>query len=115
MNNSAEGYTKELNPRDHESIVKKDIYCAGMFLYKLLNSDTYPFLPADRSITTMERKIAFEVFKRGILPLPPPKNADAALSEIVLKACAPDPEQRYASARALREALEALSGTPPAE
>ncbi len=115
MNNGAEGYTKELNPRDHESIVKTDIYCAGMFLYKLLNSDTYPFLPADRSVTTMERKIAFEVFKRGILPLPPPKNADAALSEIVLKACAPDPEQRYASARALREALEALSGTPPAE
>ena len=115
QNRVPEAYCRELDFRNFESLVKAEIYYVGMVLYRLLNSDTYPFLPTDRSATSMELKIAQEVRMRGILPVPPPMQADAALSKIVLKACAPDPEQCYASARALRKDLEALSEIPPIE
>ncbi len=72
-------------------------------------------MPTDRQATEEERKIAVKVLMLGILPVPPPMHADGALSKIILKAIAHDPEQRYPSVRALREALEALSGTPPTE
>ena len=37
-----------------------------------------------------------------------PANADGRLAEIVLKACAPDPAQRYDSPTVMRQALEAI-------
>ena len=108
-------YNGGFDYRIFESLVKTDIYSMGMVLYKLLNADTDPFLPTDRPATREERVIAEKVRVGGILPVPPPMHADGALSKIILKAIAHDPEQRYASARALREALEALSGTPRTE
>lgn len=108
QNRVPEAYCKELDPSNFESLVKADIYNIGMFLYRLLNSDTFPFLPADRPATSMEWKFALEVRMRGFWPVPPPMHADDALSKIVLKTLANDPEQRYASVRALRKALEAL-------
>lgn len=109
MKNVPEGYTKYLDPRNFESLMKAEIYSVGMVLYKLLNADTDPFLPTDRLATPMERESAKEVRMRGILPVPPPMHADDVMTKIVLKACAYNPEQRYNSVRALREELEALS------
>ena len=113
--NSPEAYNKQLDPRNFESLVKADVFSVGINLYELSNADTDPFVPTDRQATKEERKIAVKVLMLGILPVPPPMHADGALSKIILKAIAHDPEQRYPSVRALREDLEALSGTPPAE
>ena len=113
--NSPEAYNKQLDPRNFESLVKADVFSVGINLYELSNADTDPFVPTDRQATKEERKIAVKVLMLGILPVPPPMHADGALSKIILKAIAHDPEQRYPSVRALREALEALSGTPPTE
>lgn len=113
--NSPEAYNKQLDPRNFESLVKADVFSVGINLYELSNADTDPFVPTDRQATEEERKIAVKVLMLGILPVPPPMHADGALSKIILKAIAHDPEQRYPSVRALREALEALSGTPPTE
>lgn len=113
--NSPEAYNKQLDPRNFESLVKADVFSVGINLYELSNADTDPFVPTDRPATEEERKIAVKVLMLGILPVPSPINADDALSRIILKAIAHDPEQRYPSVRALREALEALSGTPPTE
>lgn len=113
--NSPEAYNKQLDPRNFESLVKADVFSVGINLYELSNADTDPFVPTDRQATEEERKIAVKVLMLGILPVPPPIHADGALSKIILKAIAHDPEQRYPSVRALREALEALSGTPRTE
>ena len=113
--NSPEAYNKQLDPRNFESLVKADVFSVGINLYELSNADTDPFVPTDRPATEEERKIAVKVLMLGILPVPPPIHADGALSKIILKAIAHDPEQRYPSVRALREALEALSGTARTE
>lgn len=113
--NSPEAYNKQLDPRNFESLVKADVFSVGINLYELSNADTDPFVPTDRQATEEERKIAIKVLMLGILPVPPPMHADGALSKIILKAIAHDPEQRYPSVRALREALEALSGMPRTE
>ena len=55
--------------------------------------------------------------------LPPPADAGTGLSEVILKACAYDREDRYQTAEEFREALEAvkdgrrirLSGRPDRE
>lgn len=115
MGNIPKAYSRDVASRNFESLVKVDIFQIGSLLYKLLNADADPFLPVDRPATSEEREIARKVHRRGILPVPPPMCADGALSKIILKAIAHNPEQRYASVRALREALEALSGTARTE
>ncbi|MBO5891196.1 MAG: protein kinase, partial [Oscillospiraceae bacterium] len=55
-----------------------DIYAAGLILYQAYNNGQLPFeetAPAD--------------------PLPPPMYADPEMAEIILKACDPNPENRW--------------------
>ena len=55
-----------------------DIYALGLTLYQVYNNGQLPFegpAPAD--------------------PLPPPLYADYEMAEIILKACAPDPKDRW--------------------
>ncbi len=52
--------------------------------------------------------ILYQIYNNGSLPvdiLQPPANADADLSNIILKACAPKPEDRWESPMALGQAL----------
>lgn len=87
-----------------------DIYSLGIVLYRLLNDNRAPFLPAyPAPITYNDRESALAKRMTGA-PLPAPKNADPALTRIVLKACAYQPSERYASPAQMREELEALLG-----
>ena len=72
-----------------------DIYSLGLVLYRLLNDNRSPFLPEyPAKINYGNREIALN--KRiGGAPPPAPKNADGKLADIVLKACAYDPQNRY--------------------
>lgn len=65
-----------------------DIYSAGMILYQIYNGGELPF--SDRA--TMD-------------DLPAPAYADYELAEIILKACAPDPKDRWQDPVEMGQAL----------
>ena len=85
-----------------------DLYSLGLVLYRLLNGNRLPFLPlAPAPITYADRENALA--KRfGGAPLPMPSHAEGRLGEIVLKACAFKPKDRYSSPMQMRQELEAI-------
>lgn len=85
-----------------------DIYSLGIVMYRLLNENRTPFLPAyPAPITHSDREAAIKKRISGA-PIPMPTNADGRLAEIVLKACSYDPKERYFSPMEMREELEAI-------
>ena len=85
-----------------------DIYSLGLVLYRLLNGNRLPFLPpAPAPIKYADREEARAKRFNGV-PLPPPSHADGRLAEIVLKACAFAPKDRYSSPAQMRQELEAI-------
>ena len=86
-----------------------DIYSLGITLYWLLNNRRMPFLNADEPVTTMKCQEALRRRYEGE-KLPAPKNGSQKLKQIVLKACAYRPVDRYRSAQELYDALAELSG-----
>ena len=85
-----------------------DIYSLGLVMYQLLNNHRMPLYPPyPQPITPSSRERA-QAQRLSGAALPPPANAEGRLAEIVLKACAPDPAQRYDSPTVMRQALEAI-------
>lgn len=85
-----------------------DIYSLGIVMYRLLNENRTPFLPAyPAPISHSDRENALAKRFSGA-PLPPPSHAEGRLAEIVLKACAYDPKDRYSVPLRMREDLEAI-------
>lgn len=82
-----------------------DIYSLGSILYWLLNNRRIPFIGADEPLTPEQMEKAMMRRYRGE-KIPAPKNGSEKLKQIVLKACEYRPEDRYASAQALYDALE---------
>ena len=87
-----------------------DIYSLGMVLYWMLNRRCPPFLPlnADIAPTALQLDEAKQRRFSGEA-LPAPADGSAALQQVVLKACAYDPAQRYETPEAFWEALQALT------
>ena len=85
-----------------------DTYSLGLVLYRMLNKNRGPFLPQPpEAITFSSREQALARRMSGE-PLPRPFYGEGRLSEIVLKACAFDPKDRYSSPQQLRQELEAI-------
>lgn len=85
---------------------RADIYCLGLVLYQLANNGYLPFFHADMPKEQWEEAVTRRL-SGGTLP--PPAQADEAFSEVILKACAYRPEDRYASAQELYDALLRLA------
>ena len=84
-----------------------DIYSLGITLYWLLNNRRMPFIGADEQLTP--RRIVEATNRRyNGERIPTPKNGSEKLKQIVLKACAYRPEDRYASAQELYDALDEM-------
>lgn len=92
------------NPYNHSV----DIYSLGLVLYWLLNERRGPFLPPALVKNSDSQKAQQRRF--GGEALPPPAHGSAQLRQIVQKACAFDPADRYASATQMMHDLEALTG-----
>ena len=85
-----------------------DIYSLGLVLYWMLNRRTLPFLPLPPEVYTPEdEQRALQRRMQGEA-LPRPVDGSRALQDVVLKACAYDPADRYASPEELCRALEAV-------
>ena len=82
-----------------------DIYSLGIVLYRLLNNNRPPFLPLTGPMTHSQREQALLRRISGA-PLPPPSTPCGALADIVLKACAYKPDDRWSDPTQMREALE---------
>lgn len=89
---------------------RADIYSLGIVLYQLANNGYLPFFYADMPSkdwkTAVARRLGGEEFPR-------PSQVDAAFSRVILKACAFHPDDRFASAQQLYDALEALTQPEP--
>lgn len=85
-----------------------DIYSLGIVLYRLLNKNRAPFLPlAPQPIRYTDKENALISRMKGE-PIPAIVGIDERLNEIVLKACAYNPKERYKTASEMKADLSAL-------
>ena len=88
---------------------RADICSLGLVLYWLLNERRLPFLPLSRNPSKAEKEDARNRRFSGE-PIPTPAHGSKELQQIVLKACAFDPEDRYQSAEEMLTDLAKLGG-----
>ena len=87
-----------------------DLYSLGLVLYRLLNNNLLPFLTSENQLSPNGRMEAVRKRMDG-MEFPPPKEASSAMAQVILKACAYEPSNRYQSATEMKRALEkVLSG-----
>ena len=85
-----------------------DTYSLGVVLYWLMNNKRHPFVnPHKQLLGPNEQRDAFYKRVSGA-SLIPPCNASTELSEVILRACDPDPHKRFASALEMKHALESI-------
>ncbi len=96
-----------LSARQYDASV--DTYSLGLVLYKLLNNNRLPFIDPQAPIVQYHDRTQAVNRRLSGEALPAPINASPALTKIILKACAFDPQQRYSSASEMKKALRALS------
>lgn len=82
-----------------------DQYSLGLVMYWLMNDRRTPFSP--KKATAPEEDLARKRRFDGE-QIPPPAHGSKQLQAIVLRACAYDPKDRFASAAEMLEALKAL-------
>ena len=85
--------------------IRVDIYSLGIVLYRLLNGNRLPFLPTTGEVTNRMTEEA-QVRRLSGEALPAPAYANENLANVVLKACAFDPKDRYQSAEEMKRDLQ---------
>ena len=91
-----------------------DIYSLGIVMYRMMNGNRQPFLPADGPVNSADAEEAIMKRISGV-PLPPPAFADPDLARVILKACAYRREDRYQTGEALYRALDHLCSSAQEE
>lgn len=85
-----------------------DTYSLGIVLYRILNNNRLPFLSEYPNAISFSDRQKSIVRRLSGEKMPAPCFAKGRLAEIVLKACAYDPKDRYESPRDMRKALESI-------
>ena len=85
-----------------------DIYSLGIVLYRFMNNNRLPFFPPFPSPIKFSDSDAALARRMKGETIPAPANADEALSQVILKACAYSPKDRYLSPSDMRRDLEVL-------
>ncbi|MDR1509185.1 MAG: serine/threonine protein kinase [Synergistaceae bacterium] len=83
-----------------------DLYSLGIVMYRFLNKNRVPFLPAFPNPFSHNDRSEAQNRRMNGEPLPPVDGIDDELNGILLKACAFDRAERFACAAEMREALE---------
>ncbi|MDO4816175.1 MAG: protein kinase [Bacillota bacterium] len=82
-----------------------DMYSLGMVLYWLLNERRGPFLPLGQQLPTDEQIADAHLRRYRGEAIPSPRNGNPALKQVVVKACAFKPENRFSSPTEMKKAL----------
>ncbi len=90
-----------------------DLYSLGLVLYRYLNRQQLPFLPPEGSLPTPDEVNAAIIHRLDGNALPPPGQGGPALERVILKACAPNPQNRYSVAAEMRAALLSAKQSTP--
>ena len=85
-----------------------DIYSLGMVLYWMLNRRALPFLPLPPQMPPPDEMQEALLRRMRGEALPRPVDGSRALQDVVLRACAYDPADRYATPEEFCRALEAM-------
>ena len=85
-----------------------DIYSLGIVMYRLMNNNRTPFLPPYPEKITHSNRDNSLIKRISGETLPAPSEAEGRLVEIILKACAYSPKERYSSPMQMRSELEAI-------
>lgn len=86
-----------------------DTYSLGIVLYRLLNGNRLPFLDTEKQLLNPnERRNAVDRRLRGE-ELPSPCDASPAMADLILRACAYNPDMRFASATEMNQALRSIA------
>ena len=86
-----------------------DTYSLGIVLYRLLNGNRLPFLDTEKQLLNHnERRNAVDRRIRGE-ELPTPCDASPAMANLILRACAYDPDMRFSSATEMKQALMSVA------
>ena len=72
-----------------------DIYSLGIVLYKLMNHNRLPFMNLEKQFITYRDKENALTRRMSGEQMEPPAEAGRLFAQIILKACAFDPAQRY--------------------
>lgn len=86
--------------------VTTDLYSLGLVMYRYLNRNRMPFLDVEKQIITVgERVDAFEKRLEGTEKFKKPCDASPEMADLILRACAYDPDMRFTSATEMKNAL----------
>ena len=88
-----------------------DIYSLGLVMYWMLNDYVGPFLSAVDGKPGHSKKMEARTKRLSGADLPEPAHGSAALKKIVMKACAFEQKNRFASAEEMLQALLALESS----
>lgn len=92
---------------------RSDIYSLGIVLYKLMNNGRLPFIDPDTDKITYDSiRGALDRRMKGDA-LPPPQNASANFSKLILAACSFNYEDRFPTATDMKDALIAVQNGFP--
>ncbi len=81
-----------------------DLYSLGIVLYTLMNHRRQPLEDLSAEGRGERQKAILRRLNGEVLP--PPSQASPQMSAVILRACAYDPRQRFASATEMKEALQ---------
>ena len=82
-----------------------DLYSLGLVLYTLLNENRIPFMPPAPAKATAKAKEVARSRRFAGEELPPPRDASVMLTQIIQKACAYNPADRYQDASQMKRDL----------
>lgn len=89
--------------KDYNATV--DLYSLGLVLYRLTNKNRLPFQDTEKQILNPNERIKAVRRRLDGEVLPPPCQASPELASIILCACSPNPEERFQSPFAMKNAL----------
>ena len=82
-----------------------DIYSPGLVLYRLLNKNRLPFLNTEKQMLTHSERMAAIKRRMDGEEIPAPCEASPRVASVILYALAYNPKKRFASATAMKNAL----------